>query len=365
MDTNWSDEAKLMIERRSVLMPALEAFFADWSGMLRDVHVFFSQRHSIARIVGDPAEFFQFFQLRRSRWPEPWGAVHYEVLCNIEFLRRGIVGLSLRIEGDTPKQADVCARIRSLLPPYESQLHSLLAKYSPKFPKLPVQDILNAQLPLGQATPKAICEAVEAMMQTETFVDEALFAGHGETIWRTDFFADRPRPRLRWGSEEKTGGQTFQSKHGRLGGPALRIDGTKEGNYDLTGKKQPDDYDPAGKGAVNIMRLARAGECKISNGDQLYLSCVVKTTEGGRLWLDGQGQPVCALLDVPGPPNWIPLDVPRQPDWQHVSIPMAPVCRHSAYDFAQKGAHVFLISQTRDPNFLFSSIEIGRQSKGA
>lgn len=364
MNHSFSEGEKLWILRQRVLRDAERSFFHSLSGMIHDVAERF-QATGWKPHVADGC-----FQIYRPHWQ---AGTHYEFLVNEKRVlsRRAHVGL--HVEKNTPHYRDVATRLFRCLEPHEPQLLKKYKSMSHGF-RMPSWSaallesdyiyVLNGSIDLVHLTSDQMGDALEALIRTESFVEEALFLSNNQSLWRTDFFPDNPLPHLEWGEKKMSGGQRFQGNDGRLGGPSLRIDGTQEGNYDLKGKMQPDDYDPVGKGAVNIMRLGRPLECEICNGDRLYLSCVVKTTEGGRLWFDGQGQPVCALFDVPGPPNWNHLDVPAKGQWQHLAIPLAPVCRHSDYDFARQGAHVFLISQTTDPNFVFSSIEIGRCSKG-
>lgn len=339
MPATWSEQAKLLIEQRGVLMRAFDAFRADWAEILRDVHCDFSRRGWICRTVGKPAE---FLQLRRESWPDPWGAAHYEVLCNFEFLRRGIADLSLHIEGAIPNQAAVCSRIRDLLRPHADRIHALLSKHAPSLPELPVQDILKGQLPLDRVTPELICEALEAMMETASFVDEAIFLAGTQVVWRSDFLPNSAPISLIWNNTP--GGQEVMSHGGRLGSPVLRVDGTRP-------NCRPDKKE---RGSFSC--LIRKPQSLV-NGCE-YAGCVVlKSRCGGTLKIWGHKDSVRAF-------DWTRQVAPAE-SWQCIAFrSKVPSADTATSDFSDKGVQVHMNVNTADTEFLIDSIEIARETEG-
>lgn len=367
MNIWFSDAEKLWIDKQRILKNIEQSFFHKLRSMIHEV----GQRFQNMGWRVNVSE--ECLQVYRPHWQTDWQGIHYEAFLNADCLLQGRLDTGLHVEINAPHHGEVANNLYCYLRPHESQLLKKYGRLSSGFRILPCSShstedqiihVLEGTIDLTELTSDRMYDALERLTQTESFVEEALFRANGTKLWRTAFLSGDPPLRLERGGTRDTGGQTFREGKGRLDSPCLHIDGTREGNYKLKDRKQPDNYDPTNKGSVNIMELVRGRECELRNGDRLYLSCVVKTELGGRLWFDGQGHPICALFDVPGPPNWIALDVQGQAEWQHVTIPLAPVCTHEDYDFAQQGARVFLISQTQDPNFVFSSIEIGRRSKG-
>ena len=204
MCAGWSGQASLLIEGRGVLSRAEQAFMDDWANMLNEVYQRFSQKQRLCRLCGNPPTYLQLY---RKEWPGGELQVHFEVLCNFGSFRRGMVDFSLHLEHETPQQVAVCNRIRSLLRPYSDRVHSLLSGYIPRMPDQPIQDILKGQLPLDRVTPNVICHALEAMMQTESFVDETLFLAGSRTVWRTTFESSEPSVNPKWFGN--VGGQRF------------------------------------------------------------------------------------------------------------------------------------------------------------
>lgn len=368
MNIQFSEEEKLWISRQGLLQDTERSFSRTLKSILHEVGQRFQSTGWKANLSD------RCLQIYRHHWQEDWEGIHYETYLNTERLLDGQLHVGLHVEKNTPAYRAVAPCLAGYLQPHEERLLKKYKSVSHGFhvpstalhaPERDQVHVLEGSIGLVRLTSDRLYDALERLTHTASFVEEALFVGDGVNLWRTDFCTDRPRPNLEWGKERASGGQSYRMEGGRLAGPSLHINGTCGGNYDLTKKKQPDDYDPSNKGPVNIMRLVDAGDCEIQNGDQLYLSCVVNTQVGGRLWFDGHGHPAqgSALLDVPCKPNWIPIDVPGKPIWQHLGIPLAPVCKHRNYDFAKQGAKIFLISQTKDPEFSISSIEIGRRPK--
>lgn len=356
----WSEQAKLLIERRDVLARAEQALLADWTSVLKEVSRHFSRKEWICRIVGDPAH---FLQLRRQTWPKPWGAAHYEVLCNSEFIRRGIVDLSFHIENQMPNQAEVCSRLRALLRPYSDKIHSLLSSYTPSMPEQPMQDILKGQLPLASVTPEAICDAVEAMMQTATFVDQAIFLAGKQMVWATGFGSQEPSVNPKWFGN--IGGQRPAPRMGRLGSSAWRIDGTRPNATE----------DPSRVGSCCFL-VENDAKNLIFNGRKYYGCLVARTTKGAKLaiWADGHVHGSDNRIKAFPMAFFVECSVPQADEWQLITweAPVPPIDKVGGnvpkeegggqipcpYDFAKNGIWVVLRVQTEDEGFLIDSIEI-------
>jgi len=366
MESGFSKASMLLIEKRNTLLLAENRFLSEWADMLRAVHRYFSSHGSMCRLVGDPPE---FLQLSRRRWltsPNQGNTIHYEILCNRPFLRRGVVDLSLHVEEGVGNQAAVCSRLRGLLHPYAANLQQLLSPYTPSMPDLPPPDILKGYIPLALVNTDAMIQALKAMMQTESFVDEAMFLAGTRTVWGTDFEVSAPRIHPNWFGKDS--GQQVVHQVGRCGSPAWRMDGSA-----------PNARGEHGEQGVFCVLVANDAKHLISNLRRYRISAVVKSCKKAHLYIWGEGHAHAADGHTMAWPCAFRADqeffAPESSDVWHcvnwkVSVPPVEGVngrfakedgggnRSIPFDFAKDGVWIVLNVQTDDDNLLFDSIEI-------
>jgi hypothetical protein len=284
-------------------------------------------------------------QLWLPDWPQPaCSAIHFEVGFDRQDLSDDRMFIALDVEDSVPDKQAVIDCIQRLLKPYQFT-DLLLRSTGTRFVSDSAWHVLHLFSPLTAVSSQELASACRRLRPITVSVDEALFVCRGVPLWRTDFFTSDPQPTLSWG--DNAGGQRVQRRHGLMDSPSLLVDGSAPGNHD------PADGCPA-----HIAKLTFTHEIK--NGNEIYLSCVLKTTKGGRLWFIGdvpsEKHGVVALFDSP---HWLEIPVTGMPTWQHIGF-KARVRTPDDIDFAAVGAAIYIRTQTDDPEFLFNSIEFGR-----
>lgn len=362
MSNQFSKATRLWLEKCDVWRTAEDRLLRQWSEILAEVHRRFSAQEWVC--TPQPSD---MLQMHRGHWFNPDArGIHFEALCNREMLMRGIVDLSLHVEDRVPNQQAVCAKLRELLRPRAPNLLRLLAKYVPSLPDTPGQDIIKGRLPVEQATPEAVCEALELMTETESFVDEALFLAGKMSIWRTDFARESQGLWPEWFG--KVGGQQAIPSAGRLGSCAWRLDGS-----------QPNAR-PNASWESGLYSLLVAGDARdlVLNGREHYACVVLKTGKGGQVtvWADGHRyKPDQSVEHFPKAFAFTHKALPSE-CWQCISwcgvVPAVNEVKgvlpaelgaaevSAPFDFAKDGVWIGLRVETEDRGFLIDSIEIGR-----
>lgn len=342
MATGFTPAVMELIHHRYVLTAVKQRLWLEWRDMLDITYQHLTLEEWTCCCHGNPTNMLQFF---RGHWPNAEGQIHYEILCNEDFFEPGIVDLSLHIENRLSNQEAVCGRVRSLLKPYEAKLLARLAGCAPSLPTDPLWDILKGRLPLGDLTAEVICEAVDRMIETESFVDEALFLAGKTRVWRTDFFANDAKPYIAWHTSEgiaETGGWDFSDNGGRFDSPCLKCTGGKSNYHD-------------GKNIATFRPNQLFHE--LGNSQPFYCSAVVNASRGGELRFYAEapkeGGFVAAWDEIR------PLDPSNQ--WQVVTCE-GYVSNPENYDFAKQGMHVFVIVKTPEAGLKIDSIEVGLSS---
>jgi hypothetical protein len=346
MPEGFSESTRHWIGMQDVVAAAKERFRREWARILREAEGVLRREGWASRLQSNPSEMLQVF---RPNWPGGLCGIHYEAQCNDYFCEQGFVDLSLHIEHEVLDQSAVCDRIRRLLSPYRQ---ALLSSCSASLPDEPLHDILKGKLPLSDVTSERIVEVINSMAATETFVDEAMFLADKTPIWRTDFFPGDPQPQLDIyivDGRHGKGGQELRPSGGCLDTRSVVINGTA-----------PTNYHAADGSPTNIMLLTHTKDVDVRK--DFYLSCIVRTTSGGRLWLYGEGydkqpdgkQEWPALLD----PAWTPVPVEGKSGWQHIGW-QGHTDKAAKYDFAGQGATFYLRAQIDDSSFALNSIEFG------
>jgi len=293
-------------------------------------------------------------QMTRNRWPGNTGGAHYEVICDEGCLRQGCFIIFLHVENEVPDQAQVVKRLRGLLAPFSSKILKNLAPYAPSIPANPLHELIKAKVELENISVDSICNALHPIMETESFVDEAILLARGKPIFRTDLLWGQPRPSLIF--EDKLGGQSFASGRGRFSEDCILVNGMLEGNH------RPDENRP-----THIMQLGVTKE--FIEGQSIYFSCTIRTEHSARIWFYAEGpKDLNKWPSVLEPPAWSHYaDVPGDPTrWQVIRYPFpgkkAIVQSYEGARFRETGAHVYLRSQTDDPELRIASIEYGVES---
>jgi hypothetical protein len=337
MTEQFSEATKMWLEKQGVLRTAEDRFFYEWVRILRSAERRLKRKGWGIRLFGDRSEFMQVY---RPYWPSGLGGVHYQPGAWEWWRRQGIFFLGLAIEGETPKQQAVCARIRKLLRQYQEEIWSITGC---SIRDEPGHEILFSSLPLADLTADNLCEGIENMAQTESFVDEALFLADRESVWRTGFLPGDPKPSINWPWEPKPGpeegGWQFSADGGRFDSPCLKCYGGKSNYWE-------------GK---NILRLNVNGPLyQFVNGQPVYGSAVLHASEGGWLqfYAEGhhEGKYFCAFDGS--------RDLKAADRWQLVSWEGA-VSNPENYDFAKQGLSAFVMVKAPDTGLKIDAIEIG------
>lgn len=347
MRNGFSDATKIYIAEQDVLIEAEQRFRREWADILTQVRKRLSRGGWAFRTDTEPP--YEELKIRRPNWPDGIRGAHYEVSAQERFRRQSIAEIALHIEQDVPRHEDVCKRIRELIKPHSSRIMELLADCAPSLPEAPPQKVLLGELALADITSEAICRIFENMAQIESFVDEAILLAGKETIWRTEFRADRNEEIwTNWFGSE--GGQSFELSNGRFTSGAMRIDGTKtnarreykeEGNY-------------------SVLLHPTYG---IANGQDIYVCAMVKTSVGGMIRLQADGHRKTSegndafLLSAFN----LECRVEASNKWQSVFLKARVLAENNLnYDYTKEGAWVVMNVVTEDTEFLVDSIEIGR-----
>ena len=347
MRNGFSDITKLYIAKQDILIEAEHRFRREWAEILTEVRRRLSRGGWAFRTDIEPPH--EELKIRRANWPDGVCGVHYEVRAQERFRREGVADIGLHIEQDVPEYEQVSRRLRRLIRPYSSHITELLAECAPSLPETPPQKVLIGQLPLAEITPEVICMALEKMVQTESFVDEALVLAGKKTLWRTDFDKDLDDIWINWFGIE--GGQTFTRGVGRFGSVAMKVDGTQP-----NGRAK---YKEQGNYSVLLHPTH-----EITNGMDVYICAVVKTTKGGTIQFKADAHrgktpeghdavPVLAFA----------MSHPIEPSerWQCIFLQAkVPTTNKIDYDYAKEGAWVVMNIVTEDREFLIDSVEIGR-----
>lgn len=351
-DVVFSRESQTLISRYGVIEKAEKTLWEDYRKILDSVAEQVDSTRFVARVHVDPQGAWGTLQIAMPHWPKPyWNGVHFEVNLDRQWVLRDRLPIGLDVEDSVPRKHTVIGCLSRILERYENSGLLLQGANVTLIPNTSWR-IFEGTVPLATLSAGQLHGLLHRLCTLAPLVDEGLFVGDGQSLWRTDFFASGGdgRPQLTFQGSE--GGQEFQPSGGCMGSPALQVNGRRKGNHDVVDGKP-----------THIMVLTKTHE--IHKGDELYLSCVVKSRSGCRLWFYGEGH--CDLPDgtrrfpplLHGGP-WLLMDVPGgSSDWQHVGI-RAKVEDHQDYSFATQGAYVFLRTQTDDTELCFNSIEFGR-----
>lgn len=347
MTNEFSKTTKLWLQKQDVLMAAEERFRREWAAILIKTQTRMAADGWLSRRWGEPLD---MIQLSRNSWPNSPAGIHYEIICNSEFCRRDIVDLSLHVEQDIPEQELVCERLRELLRPYAAQILKTLAPCTPVMPDEPLHDIVKGSLPLVDVSVDSLTKILQDLIQTKSFVDEALFSAGKETIWRTDFSANSPPVCLGWFGND--GGQQIAAQMGRFNSAAMRINGTRPNARREMSFEQ------------GCYSLIIEDTDKIENDVEYYVCIVLKTNKGGKLHIRGDGH---KGLTPEGYPAELPLAflwecmIERADQWQCLIWQgKIPSVKKAGYNFSKSRTWIVMNVDTPDTEFLIDSIEIGR-----
>jgi hypothetical protein len=350
-DVVFSTEAQILISRYGIIEKAEKALWEDLRKILDSVAQNVDPTRFVARVNVDSQGRWGILQIAKPSWPKPyWSGVHFEVNLDQQWIVRNRLPMGLDVEDSVPRKHAVIGCLSRILETYENSGLLVQGANAVLIPNTSWR-VFEGAVRLSSVSAAQLSETLHRICTLAPLVDEALFIRDGQSLWRTDFFpsAGDGWPQLLFNGSE--GGQEFRPSGGCIDSPTLRVNGGRKGNHEVVDGKP-----------THIMLLTKTHE--IRNGDELYLSCVVRSTSGCRLWFYGEGH-----YDLPDgtrrfPPllhggPWLSMDVPGRPDWQHVGI-RAKVEEHRDDDFTTQGAYVFLRTQTDDADLRFNSIEFGR-----
>ncbi|MBI4604706.1 MAG: hypothetical protein HY721_22315 [Planctomycetes bacterium] len=337
MTAAFSEVTQHWLRMERDVIPSIERLFRDeWAQMLREVASALRARGWNHRLFDERTP--DMLQLQRPHWPPGEAQAHFEVHTRDSLPSRPEADLFLHIEDKLPGQEAVLRRIRGLLKPYESLL---LSRGACSLREEPLHEVLKGSLPLADVTPEILLEAIEKIVEAESFVDEAMLLAGKTAVWRTDFFAADPSPCLDWREGLGTGprGGWEPSAHGgRLDSPCLKLFGERSNYHE-------------GK---NILILRHPDLHDLANGQRAYCSAVVHASQGGE---------VRFYAEAPKEGNWtVAFDAPCRLEaadrWQLVSW-TGKVASPEGYDFARQGLYAFLIVKAPPAGLRIDSVELG------
>jgi hypothetical protein len=334
MTTGFSKVALLWAESAALLSGAQTRFRADWGKILRSVAAGLVSREWTIREFGSPVDLLQAYRLP---WPSGEDQLHYEVGYHLE---TGIY-VSLHVEAHAPAQKALCARLRELLGRHENGLTGTGGKRSPRLCKEPMHEILCLWLPFDRVSDDALAGALDSMLETESFVEEALFTAGKNKVWRSDFLPDDPPAKIEWdhgSGDDKVGGWKPSRNRGRLGGPCLEC------------HPKPKNH---AKGNILTLEPTK-GFREFANGARAYASATVHSGRGGSLVFYGEAPKAGGFqraFDVA-------CEIPPLDRWQTISREFQ-ISTPDKYDFAQGGLNAFLIVQAPEGGLRIGSIELG------
>lgn len=281
-------------------------------------------------------------QVYRPTWQDGWEGIHYEAFSSGDYFRIGTIHLGLHVEKGTPNESAVREGLRQLLKRTEDRL--LSAAGCKVVPQCHWR-VLEGALDLIETSDEAIGDALEQMIQTESFVEEALFLADKKTVWRTDFLPDDPLPEIDWsvwsGKEGGRGGWQLRADGGRLGTPSLIFQGQKR-NY---------------KGKENIAALhdsEREPFRAFTPGQHVYCCSLVRCPAGGSvtftLQTTKEGQYQSGYTET--------RRLAAADRWQMVCFE-GELARLTDYDPALQGLYAYLLIDPSLQPITIDSIEIG------
>lgn len=344
MPEAFSPDVKIWLEKQHVLMAAESHFRRQWEVILTEVRATLCKDEWLCRAFGSPHDMLQFY---RSSWPNRADQVHYEVSGQDWARARGIVDLSLHMEGALPNQAGVCSRIRQLLGCHAHRITRMLAEFSPSMPEEPIHDILKGSIPLIHCDPTVLCQAMTGMMQVESFVDEAILLADKRAVWRSDLVADEmPLANADWWKHYSTatgatGGWEFDKASGRCASPCFICYPGKSNHAD----------------GWNILNLQRTGFpfTQFSPGERVYFAVTVRSDAEFEMEF---------ILQANSKGGWKnafsgPFAVSRVNRWQ-VVFEEAVVPDIAEYDLSSEGLGAHVRVKAADAPIYVDSIAMGR-----
>lgn len=340
MAVEFSELTKLFLERQPVIVEAWHRLLLELREMLSAVA---ERLHPVgwdSRFIHQPPRTFQFY---RPDWPQQQNGAHYEVSAHSNLENLGSLEVALHVEGGVPGQRDVLGRLRDLLQAHQEQIREQCLC---SVVQGAGESALKTELRTRDVNCEVLYDRLKRVMLTAPFVDEALFLGRNDTIWRTDFGDPRTLPRL--DIDGSAGGQEIRQEGGVLGTPCLVIADPDEGNHHVVDGRP-----------THLMLLRRTKD--IQPDDRIYLSSLVHTEKGGRLWFFADGTPLIEstgkeVVPVLSHSRSPAVEVRAKAAWQHVTfIEESRVRAETGAD-----ARIYLRSQTDDCEFKINSVEIGR-----
>ena len=335
---HFSEATKQWLRHQESLRTAERQFRLELERMLVDIQDRFHAKQWRSNLGGDPASMIQLY---RSGWPSGWGGLHYEIDSPEDLLRQGRLLLGVHVEEEVPNQTAVKTALCRLLQPHEDRLSSRCG--------CRIQDgashLVHGALDILSLTCQGACDAVQALMETETFAEEAMFLAGKKTVWRTDLLADQPKPNIHWtkgGGDAPiggTGGWEFRENGGRLDTPCLTCRG------------DPDNYNYRdGQNIVTLFETSR----QFQNGQRVYACAVLLAPKGGRFTFHAEagreGKWRTAFRRVF---HLVPVD-----RWQVVSFE-GQISNPEDCDFASHGLHVHVMVTAPESGLTLDAIEIG------
>jgi hypothetical protein len=362
MVMGFSSTTKLWIEKQSVLRAAEQQFRMEFARMLRQVRDRMLADGWLTRMdSGRPPDEIKII---RPGWPAGLCGIHYEAGLFEHPLERGILRLNLHVEEEVKDQAVVCSQLARLLKPYAGTIASSTKM---NMPDQPIENILAGSMSLAELNMETLCSTIQSVMQTASFVDEALFLAGKTRAWRIDFgdgTSSLSPQSLKWYQPPAAdiaggdaGGQRIDRSGGRFNTGCVHIDGTR-GNYGPVIDGLP---------SRNICTLGRISQ-DIPIGTRLYICCVVRATEGARLGFYGEGQTMKdGKMSWPtafsnshhiAGPEPLPLVVSPSPDWQVVTWE-TQLQKVDDDDSPTQGFMMYLATETANTDLRIDSIEFG------
>lgn len=339
-----SKQSKYCLSRKDIILSAINCLRSDCGEIFEEVQRHLIKKGWLCRRYGKPLEMLQFY---KKEWPNSESQIHYEVRWEDPFSGNSYVDICLHIEEGLPNQKDVCHRIRQNMFSYSLKILNLLEKCKPYMPDEPIHDIIKGSLPLIDISVTALCNILDNLIETESFVDEALLLAGKEKVWRTEFNPNDLIPDMNWWYRDNqfgdVGGWKLSDNGGRIDGPCLKCFGNKY-NYPTKTKEW------------NILWLLnpKTRFHEFSSGHDVYVSAMVHSSDGGKIRF---------YAEATNEGNWqkafdVTFDLQPINQWQLIKWE-GKISEPEAYNFKEQGLHAFIMVKQPEIGLKIDSIEIG------
>jgi hypothetical protein len=348
-DVSFSEASRFLAQHYGVVDRAERILWDEWRKILEAVAVGFRAHGYWTNVEGSSDGHWGFLQVAPTNWPQPYNAsVHFEVGCGRDFaVQSGQHVLTLEVEGAVADKGKLIQCIQRILKPYEGAgllLKTTGCTISPDS----AWRVFERKLPMGDASSTKIASALENLLPTMSFVDEALLLSPVTSVWRSSFFPDEIRPRIQWaqwkeceGATGETGGWETRQDGGRLDSPCLFCDGRKSNYHDRQ----------------NILTLRPADgwlHHGIASGQKVRCCAVVYSPR--RALVKFHAEATEAGKFKPAFESWIEVDA--FDGWQALQWEVT-AGQIENYDSATQGLSAFLMVRAPETGLRIDSIEFG------